>query len=234
MKVEIRLREYYCTWPSSCWLTVVPSRVVCGVLIVVGVEVQHNVVDAVDGRGGLTDGLRVLLYRRLEADRAGREDHPDWQVVRGLQDLGPDVLVLVSRVLGGVGQLLGDVEVGGGGGGGGDVAVDVVPAVLHGVLRRARCTRGVLVVRCEERPGAEAGDQGGLLSLLSLLALLPYSDLQQVEKLLCPPALEGVNTRAHSLPPGLETEQPVLQKPVTTVTRGEGGGGEELPRSHIS
>ena len=41
---------------------------------------------------------------------------------------------------------------------------------------------------------------------------LPHSHLQQVEQLLCPPALEGVDTRAHGLPPGLETEQSVLQR----------------------
>ena len=131
---------YQFTWPCSCSLVLVPSRVVCGVLSVVGVagvEVQHDVVDAVDGRGELADRLTVLLYRGLETDWPGR-DHPDWKIVRGLECVGPDVLVLVSRVLRGVGQLLGDVEVGGGGGSGGDVTVDVVPgvpAILNNIVQ---------------------------------------------------------------------------------------------------
>ena len=118
------------TWPCSCSLVVVSSRVVCHVLRrvvgVAGVQVQHDVVDAVDGRGGLADRLTVLLCRGLETD---------WQIVRGLEEVRPDVLVLVSRVLRGVGQLLGDVEVGGGGGCGRDVTVDVVPAVRDGAPR---------------------------------------------------------------------------------------------------
>ena len=60
------MREYQSTWrwPRPCCLVLVPSREVWAVLSVagvVGVQVQHDVVDAVDGRGGLTDLLVVLL-----------------------------------------------------------------------------------------------------------------------------------------------------------------------------
>ena len=85
--------------------------------------------------------------------RLGGQHQPGRQVVRGLQ-AGLDVLVLVSPVLGGVGQLLRDVEVrrGGGGGGRGDVVVNV------GALLRALF---VLVVRGEVAGGGGGEGEGG-------------------------------------------------------------------------
>ena len=96
-----------------------------------------------------------------------------------------------------------------------------------GALRRAG---RLLVVRSEERRRAEAG--GERAALLAQLTLLPHPHLQQVEQLLSSAALEGVNTRADSLPPRLETEEPILQS--TALTRVTTGGGRGVYLEAIS
>ena len=163
---------------------------------VVGVEVQDDVVDAVDSPRLTCCLLLGTVWRWLEVWRLGGQHQPAGQVVRGLQG-GLYVLVLVPPVLGGVGQLLGDVEVGGGGGGGGDVVVDVGPVVPGRLL---------LLLGCEGAGSGGEGEGGGG----PVLALLPHSHLQQVEQFLRPPTLEGEHSRTDRLPPSLETEQPVL------------------------